>query len=394
MKTTPRILENELRRAARAFGAVVLTGPRRCGKTWLLRHVFPNAQYILFEDPDVIARFRADPQGFLDGVKLPVILDEIQNVPELLNYVRSRIDAAPRKKGQWLLTGSQESALMQGVSESMAGRAAILQLLPFSLTESPKVSLIGGGYPEALARPRDASLWFSSYVQTYLERDVRTMTAVQDLPTFRRFMALMASRHGAIANMSELATPLGLSVPTIGRWLGILEATGLIVRALPFFENFGKRIIKSPKFYWTDSGLVCYLLGIQSTAELERSPFMGTIFEGVVAAEIVKAQINHGERRDLYYFRDQQGLEVDFILPLGSEFVLVEAKATRTPFPAMAQPMQALARAWAAAPHPRNRVTSVLVHRARPGVAATSALAPGTAALTLEGFVEKINRRR
>lgn len=392
MNPVPRSLERQIKRASRAFGAVVLTGPRRSGKTWLLRHLFPRAQYFLFEDPDVISRFRADPQGFLDGVTPPVILDEIQNAPEVLNFVRSRIDAAPAKKGQWLLTGSQESALMQNVTESMAGRAAILQLLPMSYAESEKVSMLAGGYPEVLARPRDAALWFASYVQTYLERDVRAMSAVQDLPTFRRFMALAATRHGTLINMSDLAAPLGVSVPTIGRWLDILEATGLMVRALPFYENLGKRLIKSPKLYWTDSGLVCHLLGIQTKAELERSPFLGAVFEGSVAAEIIKAQINQGRRRELYYFRDQQGLEVDFIVPMpGGAYALVEVKASRSPHPEMAKSMQALARSWSAATVKRPLQECILVHRDARAAMRSRALAPSMSALSFADFVEMLN---
>lgn len=392
MTPIPRLLEKRILSAARAFGAVVLTGPRRSGKTWLLRRIFPEAQYFLFEDPDVISRFRADPQGFLDQLTPPVILDEIQNAPEVLDYIRSRIDARPTKRGQWLLTGSQESALMQNVSESMAGRAAILQLLPLSRRESSKVDLLRGGYPEVIARPRDALLWFSSYVQTYLERDVRTISAVQDLPTFRRFMALLATRHGATLNLSDLAAPLGLSVPTIARWIDILEATGLIVRVLPFYENFGKRLIKSPKIYWVDSGLACYLLGVQSVDELERSPFLGAIFEGAVAAELVKSQINRGQRRELYYFRDQQGLEVDFIVPIaGGGNLLIEAKATKSPHAAMAQPMHALARAWEASANQRKIDACILVHRRARAAAKSTALAKGTQAMTFDVFVDYVN---
>src|ERR1700676_1418248 len=170
MRYTPRKLSAEVLKAARHFPALIVTGPRRAGKTTLLRKLFPHASYWLAEDPDVVARLRADPRGFLDEVHLPTILDEIQNVPEILNYVRTRIDAAPRRMGQWLLTGSQEAPLMRGVTESLAGRAAVFQLLPFSTQESPKVSLLRGGYPEVLARPAAASLWFRSYLQTYLER--------------------------------------------------------------------------------------------------------------------------------------------------------------------------------------------------------------------------------
>ena len=289
--------------------------------------------------------FATTRRAFSTTCRLPVILDEIQNVPEVFNFVRTRIDRTPRRTGQWFLTGSQEAGLMRNVTESMAGRAAVLQLLPMSVRESAKVSLLRGGFPEVLARPSAASLWFSSYLQTYLERDVRSISAVQDLAAFRRFLALLASRHGQILNKSDLAAALGMSVPGIGRWLSILEATGQILVVPPWFENLGKRLIKSPKVYIADSGLACHLLGIETPAELEKSPFLGALFEGFVAAEIVKAQVNAGRRRELYYFRDQQGLEVDFVVPgSGGGMRLLEVKATRTPTPAMAAPDAATGR--------------------------------------------------
>lgn len=394
MRYVPRKLERQVALAARSFPAVVVTGPRRAGKTYLLRHLQPRAFYRLLEDPDVVARFRSDPQGFLDGVRTPAILDEIQNVPEILNFVRTRVDRAPRRTGQWFLTGSQEAGLMRNVTESMAGRAAVLHLLPISARESDKVSLLRGGFPEVLARPRAARLWFSSYLQTYLERDVRSISAVQDLALFRRFLALLASRHGRVLNKSDLAAPMGMSVPGIGRWLDILEATGQILVVPPYFENLGKRLIKTPKIYIADSGLACHLLGIDTAAELEKSPFLGFLFEGFVAAELAKAQANAGRRRELYYFRDQQGLEVDFLLPWKRGGVLlVEAKATRTPTPDMAGPMQRLAAAWASkhgnSPPPRG----VLVHRAPRAGTETSALAPGIRALAWRDFVAQLDVR-
>ena len=346
MKYLRRELETQVARAARGFPAVVLTGPRRAGKTWLLRHLFPKASYFLLEDPDVVARLRADPQGFLDAVKTPAILDEVQHVPEVFAFVRARIDRQPRRAVQWLLTGSQEAPLMQGVTESMAGRAAVLHLLPFSTRETPKVSLLRGGYPEAVMRPGGARLWFGSYLQTYLERDVRAVTAVKDLATFRRFLALVASRHGQVLNKTDLAAPLGVSVPTITQWLSVLETTAQILIVPPFYENLGKRLIKTPKVYFADSGLACHLLGIESPAELAKSPFHGALFEGFIASEIVKAQANSGRRRELYYFRDEQGLEVDFLMPGRAGAVsLVECKAARTVMPSDAAPMRRLAEA-------------------------------------------------
>ena len=388
MRYVRRELEARALAAAKGFPALVLTGPRRAGKTWLLRHLFPGASYYLFEDPDVVARFRHDPQGFLDGVKLPAILDEIQNVPEVFNFVRARIDRSPRRTGQWFLTDSQEAGLMRNVTESMAGRAAVLQLLPMSVRESSKVSLLRGGFPEVLARPAAASLWFSSYLQTYLERDVRSISAVQDLATFRRFLGLLATRHGQILNKSDLAAPLGMSVPGIGRWLSILEATCQILVVPPWFENMGRRLIKSPKIYLTDSGLACYLLGIETPSELEKSPFLGVLFEGFVAAEIVKAQVNAGRRRELYCFRDQQGLEVDFIVPgKGAAMRMIEVKATRTPMPAMAASMQRLAQARSKHTRTRGGLEMLVVHRAARAGAPSRALAPGVEALPWQEFV-------
>ena len=272
---------------------------------------------------------------------------------------------------------------MQGITESMAGRAAVLQLLPFSLAENPKVSLLAGGFPEVLAHPRGRHLWYNSYLQTYLERDVRLISNVRDLVTFRRFVTLLASRHGQILNKTELAAPLAVSVPTIAAWLHVLEMTGQIILVPPYFENFGKRLVKSPKLYWEDSGLACHLLGIESPAELERSPFLGAIFEGFVAAEILKSQTNLGRRKELYYFRDQQGLEVDFLVPRGNREVwLVEAKATQTARPAMARPLLSLGRSM-----PKSGRRMILVHRKPRSSAIKSALAPGTQALDIEQFV-------
>jgi len=379
MRYVRRDIEPVLQRAARSFPAVVLTGPRRSGKTSLLRHLFPGASYFLLEDPDVVARLRADPQGFLDAVKLPAILDEVQNVPEVFSYVRTRIDREPRRVSRWFLTGSQEAPLMQGVSESMAGRAAILQLWPMSASESPKVGLLRGGYPEVLARPAAARLWFSSFVQTYLERDVRAVTAVRDLATFRRFLAIVASRHGQLLNRSDLAAPLGVSVPTVNQWLGVLETTGQILLVPPYFENLGKRLVKSPRLFVADSGVASHLLGIDSAAELAKSPFRGALFEGLVAAEIAKRQMNAGEPRRIYHFRDEQGLEVDFVVPgRAGALRLIECKASGTITPAMAAPLLRLAKAFEA--RKRHAIEPLIVHEAPSGRGVGSP-APGVRAV-------------
>jgi predicted AAA+ superfamily ATPase len=312
-----------------------------------------------------------------------VLFDEIQNAPELLSYVRTLVDAAPRRMGQWLFTGSQEAPLMQGITESMAGRAAILQLLPFSVAEIAKVNMLHGGFPEVLERPKSRALWFASYLQTYLERDVRAISNIRDLVTFRRFLALLASRHGQVLNKTDLAAPLGVSVPTVSEWLHILEITTQIIVVPPYFENLGKRLIKSPKIYWGDPGLACYLLGITSQAELQRSPFLGQLFEGFVAAEILKSQVNQGARKELYYFRDQQGLEVDFLLPKpNARLWLIECKAGKTVYSAMADPLLSLRRTLG-----KRSTRLTIVHGTSRSAPATRAVAGGVEAIDLERFV-------
>ena len=382
-----RKLAEMVHQALSHFPALVITGPRRAGKTTLLRKSVPKAQYVLLEDPDIQDRVRSDPRSFLETLRLPAILDEIQNTPRLLDYARTLIDANPRRMGQWLFTGSQEAPLMQGITESMAGRAAILQLLPFSIAESAKVDLLRGGFPEPTLHPASRSLWFASYLQTYIERDVRVITQVRDLPTFRRFLSLLASRHGQFLNKSDIAAPLGVSVSTVGEWMYVLEVTGQIILVPPYFENFGKRLVKTPKVYWGDSGLACHLLGIRTQAELERSPFLGALFEGFVASEILKSQINRGQRKELYCFRDRQGLEVDFLLPQpNATFWLIEAKAGRTVQSTMANPLLALKKA-----SDGRASRALIIHRKARNQPNMTTVAPGVEAMTVEQFSALIN---
>lgn len=389
MRYVSRLLTPQLQKAARGFAAVVLTGPRRAGKTTLLRRAFPRATYRLLEDPEVVARVRSDPAAFLDELPRPALLDEIQNAPELLAHVRARIDAAPRQTGRWLLTGSQEAPLMRGVTESMAGRAALLELWPLSTQETPRVSLIRGGFPEVLARPRSAGLWYRSYIQTYLERDVRSISSIRDLATFRRFLALTASRCGQILNKSDLAAPLGVSVPTITDWLGILEVTGQIILVPPFFENLGKRLVKAPKLYFVDSGLACHLLGLESEAQLRRSPFWGPVFEGHVASEIMKQQQGAGRRREVYFFRDQRGLEVDFLVPMGgNRLAMIEVKASASLRPEDAKAVAALMAATRA-----HEAHGFVVHLPRASGPPLRALRPGVRALPLDELLAVLGSR-
>jgi predicted AAA+ superfamily ATPase len=228
-------------------------------------------------------------------------------------------------------------------------------------------------------------------VQTYIERDVRAVTAVRDLATFRRFFALVATRHGQVLNRTDLAAPLGISVPTVTQWLSVLETTAQILVVPPFYENLGKRLIKSPRVYVADSGLACHLLGIDSAVELSKSPFVGSLFEGFIASEIVKAQVNAGRRRELYHFRDEQGLEVDFVVPgRGGSLTLVECKASRTVTPAMTTPMQRLRDAVLKRRRKQTRVDMFLVHQPPKFGSGTEAVAPGVRALAWRAFLNEL----
>ncbi|MBD3392689.1 MAG: DUF4143 domain-containing protein [Chitinivibrionales bacterium] len=272
----------------------------------------------------------------------------------------------------------------------MAGRAAVFRLLPFSREETAKAGFFQGGYPEAVAKPSTAQTWFRSYVQTYLERDVRALCDVRDLSTYRRFMALLATRTGRIINRTELASSLGVSVPTISSWLSVLEITGHILLVPPFFENFGKRLVKSSKVYFLDSGLACHLVGIESEQALNRSPFLWPIFEGFVASEIVKMQINSNRSQQIFFFRDRLGLEVDFLVPLGERrLALLEAKATRTPGTDDAEPVRRLA-----ASIRKHELVKCVVHRKARGGGAVRNLGDDVRAVTVDGLRARLYGHR
>jgi uncharacterized protein len=361
----PRALENTIKKAMKTFPAVLVTGPRQSGKTTLLFERFSKShRFISLENPDIRARVLEDPVGFLKANPPPLILDEIQYTPELLHYIKSAIDS-DRKPGQWILSGSQSFALMQGVSQSLSGRIAVLTLLPFTIPESLKKGdtttdidqvlqntfntkretkkdknlllddwLLRGAYPEIRAnRDVDRQLWIAGYVQTYLERDVRQVMNVGDLNSFNRFLRLCATGTGQILNMSELGRNAGVSVPTVKKWLSILEASYQIYLLPPHFNNFGKRIIKSPKLYFLDTGIATFLLGLHKREPLMQGPMWGPIFETMVVSEWVKAFYNSGERPELYYWRSKAGTEVDLIVDRNSRLYPIEIKATSTVMP-------------------------------------------------------------
>jgi uncharacterized protein len=336
----PRALRARLSEALASFPAVLVTGPRQSGKTTFLREEFgAGARYVSLDDPLERSLAVADPNGFLDRFEEDrVILDEIQYVPELFSYLKLRIDRDRQRRGRWLLTGSQQFQLMARVGESLAGRIALLDLLPFSLLELPEAGeralpalLWDGFYPEPALEPGKRDLWISSYVQTYVERDVRQLQNVQDLRTFETVLALCAARHGQELNMADLARAAGISQPTVKSWITLLEAAFVVRLLPPHFENFGKRLIRSPKLYFLDSGLAAALTR-QPGAEAALAGAMGgVLFEGFVVSEAFKVYAIEARRPELHFWRSQDGLEVDLLLSLPGGLVPVEIKLTATP---------------------------------------------------------------
>ena len=361
----PRAIEATLRRAAREFPALVLSGPRQSGKTTVLKYLFAKShRYVSLEPPDVRAAATADPRGFLATYPPPVIFDEAQYVPELLPYIKEQIDRRRSERGQYLLTGSQNLLLMERVTESLAGRAAMLRLLPCSRREiqgdpdsflpwekdrpvrAPRSvssadfwrGLLRGGYLEIAAdSERDGSLWHASYIQTYLERDVRTLRQVGDLTQFQLFSRALAARNGQLFNLTEIARDLGVAVNTAKAWLSVMEATFQIIVLRPYFANVGKRLIKSPKIYFTDTGTLCHLTGLKDPDHAAAGPMGGSIFETAVLTEIVKTLWNRGEEPRVYFWRTSAGSEVDIVVEVGRKLIPIEVKLSATPRPAMAE---------------------------------------------------------
>jgi uncharacterized protein len=338
-----RLLHNALNEAMKFFPAVLVTGPRQSGKTTLLRHELANQQaaYVSFDDPLERDFAHKDPHGFLDRFqKQPVILDEIQYVPELLQYLKIYIDKNRQQNGCWILTGSQQFQLMHNVSESLAGRIAILELLPFSILEfelkdgKNLPSLLWYGcYPEPALNMEvgKRDLWLRSYVQTYIERDLRQLQHIHDLSAFERFILLMAARHAQVFNATELAREIGISAPTIKSWGTLLEAAYICYFLPPYFKNYGKRITKTPKLYFIDSAIVAFLTRQPSIDAILAGPMGGAFFEGLIISEAVKVFTFLGKKPDLFFWRSHDGLEVDLLIQMHGKLYPVEIKMTATP---------------------------------------------------------------
>ena len=321
---------------ARDFPAICLTGPRQTGKSTLLKKLFPNHNYYTLDDPILKSQFKNDPKTSIDMLKRPCIIDEIQYVPEILPYLKIIIDS-DRKNGEFILSGSQMFVLMQGLSESLAGRVGICELLGLSYKErikhcsyksTPELlkNCLLGSYPETAIHGVSSKNFYSSYLQTYLERDLRQIRSVHDISLFQRFLELIAARAGSVLNISELGSACGVSHTISRQWLTILESTRIVYLLRPYFTNLSKRLVKSPKIYFTDTGLLCYLLKYSSIETLWASPSCGHVFENEMISLWLKEKINTNAFFDLYYLRDSKGKEVDLLIDHGEHKEAYEFK--------------------------------------------------------------------
>lgn len=320
------------------YFSVSIFGPRQCGKTTLAKNLFPSFSYANLEDMNVRSLAKNDPEEFFTRFPEPVIIDEIQRVPELLSTVQVRIDKN-QKKGQYLITGSQQISLKSSITQSLAGRTAIVQMLPLSISELYSANikldrdsqLISGFMPFLYAESGHSPFeYYKNYVNTYLERDIVQIAAVHDLIRFEKFMRLLAGRVGQLVNNSILATEVGVSSTTIGSWLSVLEASHVIYTLKPWFKNRNSQVVKTPKIYFCDTGLVSYLLGIETPEQMIRDPLLGNVFENFVVIEALKTRLNLGLEPNLYFFRNSNGLEIDLILQEQNKLKLFEIKSGKS----------------------------------------------------------------
>lgn len=333
-----RDAEVTIRTLLHGFPIITITGPRQSGKTTLAKAIFADKPYASLEDPDLRLSAHDDPRSFLERFPDGAVLDEVQRCPELFSYLQTRVDADGRM-GLYILTGSQQFGLLSGITQSLAGRTAFVELLPFSFQELAKAGklplqadplLHTGCYPPIHDRDLTPRAWFSAYVTAYIERDVRQMLRIQELETFQRFVRLCAGRTGQLLNLSSLATECGITHNTAKAWISVLEASYIVFLLRPHHANFNKRLVKSPKLYFYDVGLVSWLLGIQTPEQIETHPLRGNIFETCVIAELMKSRLNRGERPNLFFWRDSNGNEVDVIVEEGTRLMPVEIKSGKT----------------------------------------------------------------
>ena len=331
-----REIEPELIKLAEQFKAVAVIGPRQSGKTTLTRHVFDKKPYVNLENPDSRRFALDDPRGFLFQYGSGAVIDEAQRAPEIFSYLQQLLDDSSLK-GRFILTGSNNFLLQETISQSLAGRIAYLYLLPFTLAElppgndvDPAERIISGSYPPVYDQRIDHDLWYPNYIRTYVERDVRQLKNISDLNIFDRFLRLCAGRSGQLLNLSSLALDAGVDNKTSGAWISVLENSFIVFRLYPFHRNFNKRIIKMPKLYLYDTGLVCSLLGISNAGQLNLHPLYGNIFENLIVSEFKKHVLNRSVNEDIFFWRDNAGHEIDIIIDKKDSFVPVEVKSGKT----------------------------------------------------------------
>jgi uncharacterized protein len=337
-----REIKSEFVRLMGQYSIVTIMGPRQSGKTTLVRALYPQKPYVNLEEPDTLARILADPRAFFDRHPDGAILDEIQRAPELLSYLQVIVDNS-QTPGMFILTGRHQMDLHAAIAQSLAGRTALLDLLPMTIKELHPVAdamqvddyLFQGFYPAIYNKSLDPRTHYRNYIRTYVERDVRQLINIKDLNSFQRLMQLLAGRAGSLLNIESLVNDVGSAHNTIKNWLSILEASYLVYRLQPYFENFGKRVIKSPKLYFTDVGLLSYLLGIETVEQLARDKMRGHCFENMVFLELLKTRLNAGQDPQLFYYRDSYGNEVDIIIKYRDLLIPVEVKSTSTFHPSL-----------------------------------------------------------
>lgn len=336
-----RKITSYLKKFAEFFPIVAILGPRQSGKTTLVQHYFKNYHYVNLEGLDLQQAALVDPRGFLEKLLTypGVIIDEFQHAPELLSYLQIVVDREKRP-GFFILTGSQNFLMNQSISQSLAGRVGLLTLLPLSIEEInqagmqakfSEAAIFKGGYPRLFESSNLGPEYvYPSYIQTYLERDVRTITHVTDLTLFKKFLGLCAARTGQLLNISALATDAGISMPTVNAWLSVLQASYIIFLLQPYHENFNKRLVKSTKLYFYDTGIACSLLNIENISQLEQHYLRGGLFENLIIADLYKQFYNQAKNTTLYFWRDSHGHEVDCIVPQANELLAIEVKASMT----------------------------------------------------------------